>query len=48
MVFKYFEEPFIKMLANTQIDEVILCICKVFNRFVGQKFFEQKAIDRVN
>jgi hypothetical protein len=36
------------MLGNTQIDEVILSICKIFNRFIGEKFFEQKAIDRVN
>lgn len=48
MIFKYFEEPFIKMLGNTQVDEVILCICKIFKKFVGEKFFEQKAIDRVN
>lgn len=48
MIFKYFEEPFIKMLGNTQVDEVILCICKIFKKFVGEKFFDQKAIDRVN
>jgi len=23
------------MLGNTQVDEVILCICKVFKKFVG-------------
>jgi hypothetical protein len=39
MIFKYFEEPFIKMLGNTQVDEVILCICKILKKFLGEKFF---------
>jgi hypothetical protein len=33
------EECFIKMLANDQIDEIILCVCRIFEIFCGQPYF---------
>ena len=36
------------MLANDQIDEITLCICRVIQSFIGQKFFSNDKIDRTN
>ena len=48
-VYKLLHESFIKMLIHDQqIDEIILCICKCFKKFIGQKFFGQKEIHKVN
>lgn len=36
------------MLANDQIDEVTLCICKIIENFMGEQFFTNEKIDRTN
>ena len=48
-IYKFLQESMIKMLfTEQQIDEVVLTICKCFNKFIGQKFFTQKEMQRVN
>lgn len=42
------EECFIKMLANDQVDEITLCICKIIEHFIGGNFFTGEKIDRMN
>ena len=42
------EECLIKMLANDQIDEITLCICKIIESFLGEPFFTAEKVDRTN
>jgi len=36
------------MLANDQVDEITLCICNIIEHFIGQSFFSNEKIDRMN
>ena len=36
------------MLANDQVDEITLCICQIIEHFIGQSFFSNEKIDRMN
>ena len=48
-VYKFLQESMIKMLfTEQQIDEIVLSICKCFHKFIGQKFFTPREMQRVN
>lgn len=36
------------LITEQQIEEIVLTICKCFNKFIGQKFFGKSEIQRVN
>jgi hypothetical protein len=36
------------LITEQQIDEIVFSICKCFRKFIGQKFFGQKEIQKVN
>lgn len=48
MICLHLEEPFIMMLASDQVDEIIVCICRIIEHFIGGKFFTPDKIDRMN
>ena len=48
MVCLNYEECFIKMLANDQVDEITLCICQIIEYFIGEAYFTNQKIDRMN
>lgn len=48
-IYKILQESMIKMLiTEQQIDEIVYSICKCFKKFLGQAFFTQKEIQKVN